>query len=132
MCWWQQVILVHCLEYWYKFLWILFHTPYNQEQNNSTSKEKPDFFAKYFAANFTLNWPAQFSLSSITAVPFNMPEIASESNTFAKLYFSLKSIYFRGQMAYQQLFFKKPNFKFAPVLTRLFQSFYDKGIFPDS
>lgn len=67
----------------------------------SIAKRKVNLFAKQFVENFILSVPDNFSLQSITAVPYNCPKLLLELKMFVKFFFLLKLINIPSWMAYQ-------------------------------
>jgi len=97
----------------------------------STSTGKAEIFAKMFAANSTLNPPPQLPPPTITPVPHKMSEIVFKTNEVRKILLSLDTRKSSGLDGIPAIVLKKCAPELAPVLTRLFQLSYNRGVFPD-
>ena len=98
----------------------------------STSKGKADLFAKQFAANSTLITPAHFSVPTIDPVPYHMADIKFKVKQVQKLLLSLDTNKSSGQDGIHAIVLKKCAPELAPILTRLFRTSYNMGIFPEN
>ena len=98
----------------------------------STSIGKAELFAKQFAENSTLVPPANFPLPSIDPVPYRMSEIIFRVRQVQRILLSLDTKKSSGLDGIPAIVLKRCAPELAPILTRLFQLSYDKGVFPDS
>lgn len=100
------------------------------EEIISTAQGKAELFASQFAENSTLNPPPNAQLPSIPRVAHTMSDIIFKTKKVQKILSSLNIRKASGPDGIPAIVLKKCAPELAPVLARLFQISYNRGIFP--